>query len=139
MGMVGTRLNNKLDRSFRKLCKDRGLTMAQGLAMSVETFVSNGLSGDMIKDDIKAEAETMLTSVSTIEEKLEKVKQLEVEIKKESAKRGSREKGHAGSSISNLIFPDLVVIDRIKHLKSELNTLLQEIETVRKASKDELP
>lgn len=136
MGMVGTRLNNKLDRSFRKLCKDRGLTMAQGLAISVETFVGNGLSGDMIKDDIKAEAETMLTSVATIEEKLEKVKQLESEIKKESAKHGSREKEAAGSSISNLMFPDPVVIDRIKNLKSELNALLQEIEADQKVSKE---
>ncbi len=128
MGMVGTRINNKLDRSFRKLCKDRGMTMAQGLAMSVESFVGNGLSGGMIKDDIKAEAETMLVSVATIEEKLEKVKQLEVDIKKESTKWGSRENEAPGTIFAKLWFYDPIVVNHIKHLKSELNTLLQEIE-----------
>jgi len=135
MGMIGTRINDKLDKSFRQLCEQRGLTMTQGLTKLVEEFVDSGLSEGMLKADIKAEAKMMLTSVATIEEKIEKVRQLKEEIAKLAEKPFSRE--HV-RSLGELYFYDETLVKRIKHLRSELNILLQEIETDQKTSKGKL-
>jgi len=136
MGMVGTRINNELDRHFRKLCKDRSLTMAEGLAKAVKAFVGDGLSGGMIKDDIKVEAETMLTSISTIEEKLKKVDQLKLEIDELAEKPFSRQPTKRKKRLVEFFFYDEALANRIKNMKSELNALLQEIEADQKVSKE---
>ena len=77
---------------------------------------------------------SVIKSVDTTEEKLEKVKQLKLEITKLTAKRGSRESGH----ISDLFFYDETLIGLIASLRSELNVLLREIRADRQASKDKL-
>jgi len=136
MGVIATRINDEFDKSFRQLCKQRELTISEGLNELIEKAVNDDLSEGILPEekDINPKVNTMLESVDTTEEKLEKVKQLKLEITELAAKQGSGESGH----ISDLFFYDEVLQGHIKDLRSELDTLLKEIETDRQSGQGEV-
>ncbi len=132
MGVIATRINNESDKSFRQLCKQRELTVSQGLNELVNKTVNDGLNRELPEDI--PEVNTVLKNVDTTEEKLEKVQELKLEITKLAMKRGSGESRH----FSDLFFYDEVLQGLITGLRSELDTLLEEIETDRQSSQGEV-
>jgi len=135
MGVIATRINNEFDESFRQLCKQRELTVSQGLNELVNKAVNDGLNNELPEEkDIKPEVNTAPKSVDTTEEKLEKVQQLKMEITKLAMKQGSGESRH----ISDLFFYDEMLQGLITGLRSDLDTLLKEIESDRQAGQGEV-
>lgn len=133
MGIFATRINGELDKSFRQLCKQRGLTISQCLNELVKEAVNDDLSEDILPEekDIKPEVNTMLKSVDTTEEKFEKVRQMKLEITKLVAKQGSGESGHFSDLFP--FFYDETLQGLIAKLRSDHDILLQEIESDRQA------
>lgn len=132
MGVIATRINGEFDKGFRQLCKQRGLTVSQGLNELVNNAVNDGLNNEL--PEVNTVLKNVDTTEDTTEKKLEKVQELKLEITKLAMKRGSGESRH----ISDLFFYDEVLQGLITGLRSELDTLLKEIETDRQAGQGEV-
>lgn len=136
MGVIATRINGEFDKGFRQLCKQRGLTVSQGLNELVNNAVNDGLNNELPEDIPKVNTvlKNVDTTEDTTEKKLEKVQELKLEITKLAMKQGSGESRH----ISDLFFYDEELQGLITGLRSELDTLLKEIETDQQAGRGEL-